>query len=99
MTILIDDPIWHWQGRRWCHLVSDADLQELHNFARSLGIPEQGFQGDHYDIPQDLHAQAVAEGAEHVTSRELLRRLRDANLRLTPAQRRERRRANLGSPA
>ena len=99
MAILIDDPIWHWKGRKWCHLVSDANLQELHNFARSLGIPERGFQGDHYDIPQDLHAQAVAHGAEHVTSRELLRRLRDANLRLTPSQRRARGQQELRSPA
>ena len=29
MTILVDDPIWSAHGRRWAHLVSDSDLEEL----------------------------------------------------------------------
>ena len=90
MAILIDDPLWHWHGRRWCHLISDRDLDELHSFAASMGVPLRGFQGDHYDLPEELHTQAIDAGAQHVTSRELLRRLRAANLRLTPAQRRAR---------
>ena len=90
MAILIDDPLWHWRGRRWCHLVSDRDLDELHMFAQQLGIPRRGFQGDHYDVPEEHRGAAVAAGAQPVGSRELLRRLRGAGLRLTPAQRRER---------
>ena len=90
MAILVDDPLWHWRGRRWCHLVSDADLDELHAFAASVGIPRRGFQGDHYDIPEEFRPDVVAAGATEVGSRELLRRLRGAGLRLTPAQRRAR---------
>ncbi len=89
MAILIDDPLWHWRGRRWCHLVSDRDLDELHAFAQQLGIPRRGFHGDHYDVPEEHRDAAVVAGATPVGSRELLRRLRAGGLRLTPAQRRE----------
>jgi hypothetical protein len=90
MAVLIDEPRWWFRGRRWCHLVSDASLDELHVFAAGLGIPRRGFQGDHYDIPEELRPDAIAFGAVEVESRELVRRLRSAGLRLSPAQRRAR---------
>jgi hypothetical protein len=83
VTVLIDTPVWPWRGRLWSHLVSDVSYDELHAFvARELGIPRRAFQGDHYDIPQDLYDVAVAAGAEPVGARELLSRLRAAGLRL-----------------
>ena len=36
------------------HLVSDASLDELHEFAAAHDIPRRGFQGDHYDVPEEL---------------------------------------------
>ena len=67
----------------WSHLVSDADYEELHAFvAAHLDIPRRAFQGDHYDVPEELYARAVAAGAEPVGSRELLRRLVAAGLRV-----------------
>jgi hypothetical protein len=82
VTVLIDTPVWHWRGRLWSHLVSDVSYEELHAFvARELGIPRRAFQGDHYDIPEDLYAVAVAAGAEPVGARELLSRLLAAGLR------------------
>jgi Protein of unknown function (DUF4031) len=52
VAVLIDSPVWPWRGRRWSHLVSDLDYDELHAFvAEHLGIPRRAFQGDHYDIP------------------------------------------------
>ncbi len=68
--------------------MSDTSLDELHSFARAQGIPRRGFHGDHYDVPEEYREQMVAAGAEPVSSRELLRRLRDGGLRLSPAQRR-----------
>lgn len=70
--------------------MSDKSLDELHAFAGSIGIPRRGFQGDHYDVPEEHRAQVVAAGAVEVESRELVRRLRAAGLRLSPAQRRAR---------
>ncbi|WP_042398444.1 DUF4031 domain-containing protein [Streptacidiphilus carbonis] len=79
--ILIDPPAVPGHGRLWSHLVSDSSLAELHAFARALGVPERGFERDHYDVPERLYEAAVAAGAEAVSSRELVRRLTEAGLR------------------
>jgi hypothetical protein len=81
MAILVDPAIWPWRGRTWAHLVSDTSYEELHDFAGRLGVPRRVFQGDHYDVPEDLRARAVALGAEPVTCRELVTRLAAAGLR------------------
>ena len=82
MTLLIDIPVWHWRGRKWSHLVSDVSYDELHAFvAAELGIPRRAFQGDHYDIPEELYDVVVDAGAQAVGARELLSRLRAAGLR------------------
>jgi hypothetical protein len=88
VAILIDEPRWWWRGRRWCHLVSDVSYEELHAFVEEFDIPQRAFQGDHYDVPEEYRDAMVAAGAVEVGSRELLRRLRDAGLRVAPAQRR-----------
>ncbi len=88
MTLLIDEPRWWFDGRVWSHLVSDESLVELHDFAEQLGIPRRGFHGDHYDVPEEYYQHVVESGAVPTPSRELVRRLRAAGLRLTPAQRR-----------
>ncbi|WP_106280737.1 DUF4031 domain-containing protein [Geodermatophilus tzadiensis] len=83
MAVLIDTPVWPWRGRRWSHLVSDVSYDELHAFvAAELGIPRRAFQGDHYDVPEDLYDVAVAAGAQPVGARELLTRLVGAGLRV-----------------
>jgi hypothetical protein len=82
VTVLIDTPVWPWRGRRWSHLVSDVSYDELHAFVEAeLGIPRRAFQGDHYDVPEDLYDVAVAAGAQPVGARELLSRLLAAGLR------------------
>jgi hypothetical protein len=83
VAVLIDTPVWHWRGRLWSHLVSDVSYDELHTFVETeLGIPRRAFQGDHYDVPEDLYDSAVAAGAEPVGARELLSRLLAAGLRV-----------------
>ena len=86
MSILVDTANWPWRGRMWCHLVSDSHLDELHAFARWLGVPPQGFQGDHYDIPDEMRLIALEEGAIAVTSRELVTALYAAGLRARPGR-------------
>ncbi|MFW6090452.1 MAG: DUF4031 domain-containing protein [Actinomycetota bacterium] len=86
--ILVDRPIWHGHGRLWSHLVSDESHEELHEFAAAVGVPRHGFQGDHYDIPEQLYETVVAAGAVPVSSRELVRRLREAGLRSPRSDRR-----------
>lgn len=98
MTILIDEARWHHRGRKWCHLVSDVSYDELHDFAAAHGIPRRGFQGDHYDVPEEYRALLIAGGAVAVESRVLLRRLKAAGLRLTPTERRRARRSPPAAP-
>jgi muramoyltetrapeptide carboxypeptidase len=81
MTLLIDPPNAEGHGRMWSHLASDASYDEVHAFARTLGIPERGFDRDHYDVPAEWYERVVAAGAEPVTSRELVGRLVAAGLR------------------
>jgi hypothetical protein len=79
--ILIDPPNVEGHGRMWSHLASDVSFDELHDFARELGIPERGFDRDHYDVPSEWYDQVVALGASPVSSRELVSRLIAAGLR------------------
>jgi hypothetical protein len=88
MTVLIDDPIWPAHGRLWGHLVSDASLDELHAFARDAGIPERGFDHDHYDYPEERREALIAQGAVPVTGKELVARLTAAGLRVSQRQKR-----------
>lgn len=87
MALLIDPPLWSRHGRVWGHLVSDTSLDELHSFARTVGIPERGFDLDHYDVPEDMHERLIAAGAQLIDGRELVRRLRASGLRITGAER------------
>lgn len=54
-----------------------------------MAIPTELFHGDHYDLPQQYRAEAIAHGAQPVTAREVVRRLRAAGLRVSPADRRQ----------
>jgi hypothetical protein len=91
VAVLIDEPMWWFKERRWSHMVSDSSYDELHDFAERSGIPRRGFHGDHYDVPEEFFDDMVSAGAIVVTSRVLLKRLRDGGLRLSPADRRGRR--------
>ncbi|KRF17071.1 hypothetical protein ASG90_06995 [Nocardioides sp. Soil797] len=81
MTMMIDPPNVPWRGRMWSHLASDESFEELHAFARAMGVPERGFDRDHYDIPAEFYDDAIAAGALPVRSRDIVVRLRAAGLR------------------
>ncbi|MFE5481835.1 DUF4031 domain-containing protein [Streptomyces sp. NPDC056527] len=89
MTLFIDPPTWPGHGRMWSHLVSDVSHEELHAFAARIGAPQRAFERDHYDIPSDRYADAVAAGAVEIGSKELVRRITEAGLRRPKFPRRE----------
>ena len=68
-------------------MVSDTSVEELQEFARNLGVPEKGFQGDHVDLPEHMREVAIAQGAIEVDSRELVKALYEAGIRLRPSDR------------
>ncbi len=89
MALLIDTPRWPAHDRLWAHLVSDASLAELHDFAARVGLPARSFEGDHYDVPAEHHAAVVAAGARLVEGRVVVQALQRSGLRL-PKRRGER---------
>ncbi|MBX3713628.1 MAG: DUF4031 domain-containing protein [Lysobacter sp.] len=82
MTIWIDRPAWPAHGRLWSHLISDTSYAEVHAFAAANGIPRRGFEGDHYDVPEQAYAALVAAGARPTTSAHILELLAGSRLRL-----------------
>jgi hypothetical protein len=81
VTVLIDRPTWPGHGRLWSHLASDTSYEELHAFAAALGLPLRAFERDHYDVVAERFEDALAAGAQLVTSREIVLRLHAAGLR------------------
>ncbi|MBN7792237.1 DUF4031 domain-containing protein [Microbacterium esteraromaticum] len=88
MAVLVDDPMWPAHGRLWAHLVSDESLDELHAFAAAQGIPQRAFDRDHYDVPADAVPRLREAGAQHVSGKELTRRLIGSGLRVRARDRR-----------
>ena len=68
MAVYVDDAIWDWRGRKWCHLLAD-DIDELHRFATLLGLHRTSYQGPpkssapHYDLTAYERRRAIAYGA------------------------------------
>ncbi len=84
MTVYVDDAIWDWRGRKWCHLLAD-DIDELHRFANAVGLHRISYQGPprtnypHYDITGFERSRALALGAvasDRTTIVVVLRKLR-----------------------
>ena len=79
--IYVDAARWAGHGRLWAHLVSDVSVAELHVFAELLGVPRRAFERDHYDVPAERVQMAIWLGAQFVTSKEVVWRLKAAGLR------------------
>ena len=66
-------------------MVTDSSSEELHSFARRLGLHRERFQEHgrlpHYDLRPGARGKALALGAEAVGPKELFGRGREAFLR------------------
>lgn len=77
MAVYVDAAIWHWVGRRWCHLLAD-DTDQLHRFAAQLGLKRSSYQGPpktsapHYDITGFERDRAVRLGAVECSREEIV---------------------------
>jgi uncharacterized protein DUF4031 len=66
MTVYVDEAIWPFQGRKWCHLLAD-DIDELQ---ASLGLHRTSYQGPpktpspHYDLTSFKRRRAISYGAQ-----------------------------------
>ncbi|HJU71729.1 MAG TPA: DUF4031 domain-containing protein [Paucimonas sp.] len=85
MAVYVDNVRIAWRGRHWCHLVADS-LDELHRFARSLGLKRTWFHAHaslpHYDITIEIRVMALSRGAVAADRRTLVSRGRQLKLEL-----------------
>ena len=69
MTVFVDDarnPL----GRMvMSHMLATGEA-ELHAMANRIGVDRAHFQGDHYDVCQQMRAKAVELGAVEITQRD-----------------------------
>ncbi len=63
-------------GVHWSHMMTDADLTELHLMADKIGLDRKWFQAKreypHYDLTRQKRSLAVEFGAIPVTSVDLI---------------------------
>lgn len=77
MPVYVDEPIFAWRGKKWCHLFCE-DEPTLHEFAQRLGLLRGWFQKPpkaswkHYDITAAKRMQAIRLGAISVDKYEAL---------------------------
>ncbi len=69
MAIYVDEAIWSWRGRLWCHMWSDKDLEELNAMADKIGLLRSWIQTKnktfiHYDITATKRIKAIRAGAQ-----------------------------------
>ena len=95
MSIYIDPPVWPAHGTVFSHLISDASLAELHEFAAAAGISERAFDRDHYDVPVHLYDELVQAGAIELSGAQLTRTLIASGLRIPLKERPEKIRPRL----
>lgn len=76
MTIYVDQ-LAQYGTRRWCHMATDGDIEELHLMAKKIGLKREWFQNKnirhpHYDLVSSKRALAIQIGAKSVSSKELI---------------------------
>ncbi len=73
MTVYVDDAVWPWRGKKWAHMTADTH-EELHEFAKQLGLKRAWFQDkthhQHYDVTAPKRLEALNLGAVYVPMRE-----------------------------
>lgn len=65
-------------GKKWCHMVTDGDMEELHRMAEKIGLKRSFFQNPkhnsslpHYDLVPSKRSLALRYGAKEISIRDL----------------------------
>ena len=70
MTVYVDTMRAPFRGMLMCHMIGDT-VDELHAMAAVIGMTRNRYQRDHYDIPMEMKALAIRNGAREIGMREL----------------------------
>lgn len=75
MTMYVDQ-LKKYNGKYWCHMMTDGDLKELHQFALSIGLKRSWFQNriyhPHYDLVPSKRNLAIQKGAKSVDGKTMI---------------------------
>lgn len=75
MAVYVDNVRIKWANNEWCHLVADS-IDELHEFANSLGLKRKWFQISasypHYDVTVANRTKALSLGAQAGTRKQII---------------------------
>ena len=83
--VYVDDlmtciPNKNWRWNQSCHLIADS-IEELHEFAKRVGMRREWFQNDsrlpHYDLTAKRRAVAVRLGAVEIDRRQFVNKMRE----------------------
>lgn len=59
------------------HMMTNGSIEELHDFAKGLGLKREWFQNTgnhpHYDVSESKRKAAINRGARAVSAREIFR--------------------------
>lgn len=76
MAVYVDNPIFPFRGKMYCHMATDRDIEELHRFANRLGMKFSWFQNHpqhpHYDLSPNKRELAIRLGAIEISTLELI---------------------------
>lgn len=78
-------------GKQSCHMMTDGEPEELHQFAERIGLKRAWYQDHpshpHYDLTPSKRAQALRLGAQERTIAEWVEQKRGKASPLSPAER------------
>ncbi|MFO1046026.1 MAG: DUF4031 domain-containing protein [Planctomycetaceae bacterium] len=73
MTVFVDNYEGRFGRMIMCHMMSDANLEELHAMADAIGLRRAWFQSHgsapHYDVCKSRRQEAIARGAVELSIR------------------------------
>jgi hypothetical protein len=72
MTVYVDNVGIKASGRIWYHLISDTNDNEIHIFAKRIGLKRSWFHVDHYDVTTTKRIQALKNGAVEASREEIV---------------------------
>ena len=64
-----------WKWGQSCHLFTDSSFDELHTFAKRIGLKREWFQDEelpHYDLTRGKRIQAIRAGAMPVNAAKMV---------------------------
>ena len=72
-----------WGFSKSCHLFTTGDIDNLHSFAKSIGLKRKWFQNDsrlhHYDLSENKQRLAIEMGAQLAKNDLVKEMVRSAN--------------------